>query len=1064
MTRAPGIRRGTIVADRYRLEDRIGRGGFGEVWRARDAIDRRDVALKLLSAGGEESLPRIRREQLLLRQLRVPGVVRFLGEGIHASTPFLVMELVRGKPFPGAGRAGRAGAVRELAIKLAETLDRVHAQGVIHLDLKPENVLVGAGGQVTLLDFGIAVHARADDPEEDGRPGQMRAVDALPEAGDERGTPAYLAPEQLRGEAVTPRTDLYTFGLLLHEALLRTLPHMTPEGALDEAARMSAPGVTLPRRFREHARTRELAGLIDLLLRGNPDARPESARQVVEMLRGHALLSERDALPWLGSRAPIERALAAAVAGRSIDVVGPRGSGRRRCLQEVASRLQQQGTTVAWTRPPRAYPFSSLEPVIGALDPDHETLAELRERAKSLLAARLAAGVVVIAGGEPDRWSGSVLEEARAAGAMLRATSGHRSRDRPPRTGDGAGGAPGEIVLHPLSASDLLPVFRGPERLFHLATDAAALLRARTGGLPGQVVSELQSWVDTGLARLEDNMYSITREALDEAALGVRGSAPARDRIAADLPAHLQDLLEHAAVLGSRASSELLALLTGSARWQVDAWLEELADLGAAHLDAEGRVERMGQAIAHSTWSRRRQCQVHLTVAGLLPPGDGERLAHLVSGRAPPLDVGEEALCLARRLAEEGHLGQAVIAIETGLLALRSIAGTSPAAEGLEERLLTLRALVSFAEFGSGAYASARYEVSRAMRRAPGIGALERLMDAAVALHEQSRDALAMVEAIAPFQDEDLERCRKYARVLAARYHSIDVERGVLLEVTAPAPRDALTLSRESGWRGRLAYREGRYLEAASLHAEAARGEPWATIRIGARLNSASALLEAARYGEAASAAEEALRELGSIRQPYLTARAEWLFRSASFRKGAVTAPDEELVLAAEGLDVPEQQATMIFTEAAIAYHLGRSDRAAPEDQPPATSGDLALAARWAERARALFGARNPSGALIAECLVSAARGEPPSAKDEARVASLAADCPAPEIGLQSLALVAHAISRAAAREEPAEPGRPAATTLESARALLSRIGPEREHARWDVLSYEECLSALGLP
>jgi serine/threonine protein kinase/tetratricopeptide (TPR) repeat protein len=1046
------------IADRYKLAELIGRGGFGQVWKARDAIGRRDVALKLLSAGGEESLPRIRREQLLLRQLRVPGVVRFLGEGIHGSTPFLVMELVRGKPFPGAGRAGRAGPVREVAIKLAETLDRVHAQGVIHLDLKPENVLVGAGGQVTLLDFGIAVHARADDPEEEGRPGQMRAVDALTEAGDELGTPAYLAPEQLRGEAVTPRTDLYTFGLLLHEALLGTLPHMTPEGALDEAARMSAPGVTLPRRFREHARTRELAGLIDLLLRGNPDARPESARQVVEMLRGHALLAERDALPWLGSREPIERVLAAAVAGRSVDVVGPRGSGRRRCLQEVASRLQQQGTTVVWTRPSRAYPFSSLEPVIGALDPDHETLAELRGRAKSLLTARLAEGVVVIAASEPDRWSGSVLEEARAAGAMLRATSGHRSRDR-------AADVTREISLRPLSASDLLPLFRGPERLFHVATDAADLLRARTGGLPGQVVFELQSWVDTGLARLENNMYSVAREALDEAALGVRGSAPAPDRIAADLPAHLQDLLEHAAVLGSKASSELLARLTGNARWQVDAWLEELADVGAVQLGAGGRVEHLGHARAHSAWSRKKRSQVHLAVSGLLPAGDGERLAHLVSGRAPSLDVGEEALCLARRLAEEGHLGQAVIAIETGLLALRSIAGSSPAAEGLEERLLTLRVLVSFAEFGSGAYASARYDVSRAVRRAPGIGALEKLMDAAVALHEQSGDALAMVEAIAPFRDEDLERCRKYARVLAARYHPIETERAVLCEVTAPsAPRDALTLTRENGWRGRLAYREGRYLEAARLHAEAARGEPWATIRIGARLNSASALLEAARYGEAASAAEEALRELGSVRQPYLTARAEWLFRMALFRKGAAAAPDEELVLAAEGLDVPEQQATMIFTEAAIAYHVGQGEPATPGDRSPATSGDLALAARWAERARALFGARNPPGALIAECLVGAARGEPPSPKDEARIAARAADCRAPEIGLQSLALVAQAITRAAGRERPAEPRRPAATTLESARALLSRIGPEREHARWDVLSYEECLSALGLP
>lgn len=1017
------LSRGTLVAHRYLLNTLIGSGGFGEVWRAKDTIDGRDVAIKFLSAGGQESLPRIRMEQLLLRQLRVPGVVRFLGEGIHEATPFLVMELVRGKPFPGTGRAGRPGPVRRVAIKLAETLDRIHAQGVIHRDLKPENVLVGSGGQVTLLDFGIAVHVRG--------PGSTA------ETGAVMATTAYAAPEQLRGEAITPRTDLYAFGLLLHRALLGTLPHMRPDGSLDFAARMSSAPVHLPRDFREGARTRELAGVLDLLLRGDPSARPDSARQVAEMLSGH-LLPARDDLPWLGSREPIERVVAAAALGRSIDVTGPRGAGRRRCLQEAAKALEERGKTVVWARPSRAHPFSSLEPVTGTLDPGQESLGELKERVKNLLRARLAEGTVVIAASELDRWSAAALEEVRAQGAVLRAaTGGAHARH---------GAVPGDVQLGPLSEEDLLPLFRGPERLFHLATDAAALLHARTGGLPAEVVSELQGWVDMGLARKEDNLYSISRETMDEAALGVRGPAPVRDLRAAELPAHLEETLEHAAVLGPRATAELLARLTGHARWQIEAWLEELADLGAARLCPDGRVELAGHLRAHSTWSIDKRCQLHLAVAGLLAPGDGDRLAHLVSGRAPSIDIGEEALCLARRLAEEGHLGQAVIAIETGLLALRSIAGSSPSAEGLEERLLALRVIVSFAEFGSDAYASARYEVSRAVRRPPGIDALERLMDAAVALHEQSRDALSMVEAIPPFEDQDLERCRKYARVLAARYHPIDVERAVLDDVAAPAApgspaRDPVTVLRENGWRGRLAYREGRYLEAARLHAEAARGEPWATVRIGARLNSASALLEAARYKESAAAATEALGELRALRQPYLEARAEWLFRMALFRRGEVTSPDEELVHAAEGLDVPEQQATMIFTEAAIAYHLGRDD----------------LSARWGERARALFGARNPRGALIAECLVKAARSEPPSAKDEQRISALSAACRVPEIGLQSLALVAHALARQGAG------GAPAQSTIESARALLSRIGPEREHARWDVLSYEECLSALGL-
>ncbi len=1036
--RPSSLARGSTIVGRYRLGKRVGQGGFGDVWEAYDEIEARDVALKFLFSTAADSLPRIRREQLLLRQLRLPGVVHFWGEGTHNGIPFLVMELVRGKAFPGPGRRRSTKLVRELAVKLAETLDKVHAHGVIHRDLKPENVLVDSAGAVTLLDFGIAFDARGGSPRLGPPKSGRRNGRAITEGGAVLGTPIYLSPEQLRGEPITVRTDLYAFGLLLYEALFRTLPHLLPDGTLDKGARRSALSVELPRRFREAERTRELAGILDLLLRGTPEARPESARQVAEILRGDATRVMRDELPWLGSREPINRLVEAALLGKSLDVVGPRGSGRRRCLAEVSKLLESKGITVLHAGKARSYPLSSLEPIIGFLDPEGDIpLIEVLAHAKALLREKLSAHCAIIASGDVDHWTKTVLSESRSMGAIL---CSQLSRQGGPLKEEAE-----SIRLLPLEASDLKELFIGPERLWHLRTDAAFFLRAQTGGHPAYVVSELESWVGSGLAQREGARYSVSREGLAQTMLGVHALRQ-RESARTELPAHLEDLLERAVILGPRATPARLAQFMVQPRFQVDAWIFELQEVGAAQVNVRGVVEATFGARSYSSWSPEVAQAAHREVALVLPAGDPERLRHLVSGRAEPINIAAEASIVGRSLAVNGHLTRAVIAIESGLLALRSIVGGDPRAEDLEEKLLVLLVLVAFAEFGSSAYARARYEVSRAVRRAPGIVPLEKLMDAAVMIHEQSKEALTLLREIPPFADPDVERCRRYASVLAARYHSEDVEREVLATSSLPFSMqgDALTETRAFGWRGRLAYRTGDYLEAAALHAKAAENEPWATIRIGARINSASALIEAAHYEEAIVSAERALKELGELRQPYLTARAEWLVRMARFRQGLANGPDHELAEAASRIDVPEQQATMLFTEAAVAF----------------CSYDNENAAKWAEHARALFGTRNVSGRMIAECLVFAASGQPPSETDLERLLDLAAKRNPPEIGFQSLALLAIAMKR---HGEVVSRDSKFIAMVDVAIKLIEKLGDAIKHSRWDVLSYEECTEALGI-
>jgi len=214
-----------LLGGRYLLEERLGEGGLGVVWRARHLGLQRDVALKLLRAAPHdpEALARFQREAEALGRLRHPHVVEVTDFGVDADTgvPYLVMELLAGQTLADLLREeGALPAARALPLleALAEAVDAAHAQGILHRDLKPGNVAMAG---VKVLDFGLAEIAA---PAREAAPGEPAGTQA---AGDARltatgallGTPLYAAPEVIRSGTSCRASDIYSLGVIAYEML-----------------------------------------------------------------------------------------------------------------------------------------------------------------------------------------------------------------------------------------------------------------------------------------------------------------------------------------------------------------------------------------------------------------------------------------------------------------------------------------------------------------------------------------------------------------------------------------------------------------------------------------------------------------------------------------------------------------------------------------------------------------------------------------------------------------------------------------------------------------------------
>jgi len=228
---SPGDRVGPWV-----LQDLLGSGGMATVWRASraDALPARDVALKLplQHRTGSQLVERFAREREILARLAHPHIVPLFAAGVaEDGTPWLAMECVQGLPVHQWCDEHRLTLTARLAL-FAQVLDAVqyaHSRLVIHRDLKPSNMLVTAEGQVRLLDFGIAKLLADDTPAD---------ATALTQASGRAMTPAYAAPEQVRGEALTTAADIYALGVVLFELLTGRSPYA--RGKLDTAVQLEA--------------------------------------------------------------------------------------------------------------------------------------------------------------------------------------------------------------------------------------------------------------------------------------------------------------------------------------------------------------------------------------------------------------------------------------------------------------------------------------------------------------------------------------------------------------------------------------------------------------------------------------------------------------------------------------------------------------------------------------------------------------------------------------------------------------------------------------------------------
>jgi len=202
--------------------ERIGRGGMGAVYRARDVLLKRDVALKVLHVGADSGdlAARLTQEARTLARLEHPGIVPVHDVGVLADgRPFYTMKLVHGHPLDDVVRGSPQADLLRLFIRICEPMAFAHSRGVVHRDVKPQNVMVGEFGEVLVLDWGVSKWASLRDADDAALPAAPAEIDTG--AGAIVGTRGYMAPEQARGDSasVDARADVYSLGMLLTHML-----------------------------------------------------------------------------------------------------------------------------------------------------------------------------------------------------------------------------------------------------------------------------------------------------------------------------------------------------------------------------------------------------------------------------------------------------------------------------------------------------------------------------------------------------------------------------------------------------------------------------------------------------------------------------------------------------------------------------------------------------------------------------------------------------------------------------------------------------------------------------
>ena len=206
----------------YQVLEKIGAGGMGEVFRARDERLGRDVALKLIrpaSSDNPDHLRRFEQEARAAAALNHPNILAIYDVGFEGTTPYIVSELLEGKNLRQRLSEGPIPLrdASDYALQIAQGLTAAHDKPIVHRDLKPENLFLTKDGRIKILDFGVA---KLQPPAEENRP--IEDLTTVTKQGTVIGTFAYMSPEQLRGKPVDHRSDIFSFGAILYEMVTGT--------------------------------------------------------------------------------------------------------------------------------------------------------------------------------------------------------------------------------------------------------------------------------------------------------------------------------------------------------------------------------------------------------------------------------------------------------------------------------------------------------------------------------------------------------------------------------------------------------------------------------------------------------------------------------------------------------------------------------------------------------------------------------------------------------------------------------------------------------------------------
>ena len=347
----------------YEIQSQLGAGGMGEVYRATDTRLDRTVAIKVLPAhvaDDPDLRQRFEREAKTISSLNHPHICTLYDIGEQDGTDFLVMEYLEGDTLAQRLEQGALplDQALQVAIEIADALDKAHRQGIVHRDLKPGNIMLTEQDHVKVMDFGLAKEV----PSAAGPGAEAETIGALTEPDIQMGTPAYMAPEQLLGGKADERSDIFAFGIVLYELLASVHPFKRASHSGTVAAILRDPPAPIARYVKDVPETARVT--LDRLLVKEPDDRYQSFRDVrtdlgqlredasrvtlVPQSAPTAVTSGTGRTPYVGhesERAEARRVLDQAVAGQGgiLLLGGEPGVGKTRFAEEVLLEARQRG-------------------------------------------------------------------------------------------------------------------------------------------------------------------------------------------------------------------------------------------------------------------------------------------------------------------------------------------------------------------------------------------------------------------------------------------------------------------------------------------------------------------------------------------------------------------------------------------------------------------------------------------------------------------------------------------------------------------------------------------------